>query len=132
MSETEVYTHVILKKDDTFNQGGCVHTTIDPTGIELDAVTGIYPLIWDYHFNGIIHGSVRNLRLDDGALMGDVTYNTKNSEQAFENLLDIGEIRFGGFYTDVIKSADNTVVTNCRLRAVSSVMLPPSNKESNV
>lgn len=110
----------IWKKDDFF-QISSERKDMDPTVVQLPE--GEIPLAWQYNWEKT-YGVVRDVRLEDDEITGEVEFFSEIDQAHVEALLEHGDVRYGGYYSEVKERKDDKVVTitECRLRAVSIVM----------
>lgn len=110
----------IWEKDDFF-QISSERKDMDPAVVQLPE-EGI-PLAWQYNWEKT-YGVVRDIRLEDGEITGEVEFFDKHHQAQVEALLKHGDVRYGGYYSEVKERKDGNVstVTECRLRAVAIVM----------
>lgn len=119
--------HPIWLKDDYF-QLGATKIEMDPAVVELPEEPIV--LTWLYRWEEAPLGSVTDLRLEDGEITGEVKWADNKGAQSAKALLEHGDLRLGGYYTEVVRK-DNLVL-QCRLRAVATIMSFGSNPGATV
>lgn len=110
----------IWEKDDFF-QISSERKDMDPEVVQLPE--GEVALVWQYYFEKP-YGVVRDIRLEDDEITGEVEFFNETDRSQVEALLEHGDVRFGGYYNGVEtrKDGKTEIVTECQLRCVSIVM----------
>lgn len=107
--------HKIWKKEDFFLISD-ERIDMDPAVVEL--VDGI-PLVWNFDFNRAPYAWVNDIELIDGEIIGEVEWIDPHN---YEQMIKDGDIRLGGYYTQVEKSEDGATVIKCLLKGASLVV----------
>lgn len=129
----------IWKKDDYFPapEG---RIDMDPAVVDIDEDKK-YLLSWMYNWDvRSIVGTVSNVRLEDGEILGDIEIKDKlryervddvltgildeSYPKELEKMLRNEEVRLGGFYTGVQLNEDKTQVLSCNLETVAVILMP--------
>lgn len=110
----------IWKKDDYFHHHMSHRIDMDPAVVELPDKP--VPLTWQYDWERPPIGMVTDVKFEDGEISGEIEWLTVNGETWTDEMFEELEVRLGGFYTKVYKSADNKHVTACYLQAVSIML----------
>jgi hypothetical protein len=111
----------IWEKDDYF-QVGDERFDMDPSIVTWE--DDVLPLSWNFSHQENPRGSVRDIRLEEGEITGEVAF---TDPTITDEMIKEWDLRFGGYYTGIEKA--DGVVTKARLRAVSLVMAKPGNPE---
>lgn len=126
MSEDHIAeAYKIWRKGDYFaemTKDGVRRVEMDPSVVKLPE--GEVPLLYGFTNENQL-GSVNNIRLEDGEILGDYTWTNKDAKNEFEAFaVDDEGYRMGGFYVNVELSEDGYRVESCRLVSVSFVFNP--------
>lgn len=107
----------IWKKDDFFKLGD-QRIDMDPACVELPEEAH---LSWNFDWGAGPYGKVTDIRLEDGVISGEFTF---YDPTWLDEALPEEFFRMGGYYRNIEKNHDGTVVTKCRLHAVAVVLTP--------
>lgn len=103
----------IWKKDDFFEFLDGRRIDMESTAVALPDAS---PLTWQFDWARKPCGIVTDIREDDGEISGEVLFWDEDFNDS--NMEEMG-LRLGGYFTEVKKNEDGTVVLSCNLRGVS-------------
>ena len=129
-------TEKIWKKDDFFNiKDG--RLDMDQSLVELPEPEETWPLVWQFEWDKVI-GKITNIRREDEEIVGDIEIkddihyevvdgvatgvHTDNYRSMLYDMLDAGEVRLGGHYSNVLWK--DSVMVVAKLTAVAVVLEP--------
>lgn len=113
--------HAIWEKDDFFQFIEGPRIDMDPAVCDISAEE--IPLCWNFDIGRLpTAGCVRDLRLEDGEITGEVIFFEDDWDS--EKMKELG-CRLGGYYVDVernvVDPGKQERLTKCRLTAVSII-----------
>ena len=112
----------IWETDDFFKFIDGPRIDMDPKVVDLpdEAIA----MVWGYDFAADVHAIVRDLRIEDGEIVGEATFTKPETEEQVATLVEHGVLRFGGYYKDVVRVQEESGerVTACMLKAVSILL----------
>lgn len=110
----------IWEKGDYFPTSDEGRIDMDPAVVTLPRFE--IPLTWAFSFDAPSLGKVTNLGMEDGEIVGDITFWKSAVREHYEVLLEDKLVRLGGYYTNVVRNDEGKVVESCELRSVGIVV----------
>lgn len=115
----------IWESDDYFLPIGLERIDMDPAVVRI--LDDVIPLSWGFYDNGILFGTVSDIRLEDGELVGEATFTNQDKKADIVRLLEEGLIRFGGYYGSIERTQEldgsGSRIVSCDLRSVGIVKI---------